>query len=110
MFKILSPNLHSCASLALTFFACKKAPTKWYFLPFWGHKRAFFGGGKVRVGGNTPKRVYYHQFGTEFGGKQAQNVRKNGEKRKCGELTYLILGLFGIIWWPDCPQLVPHLI
>ena len=49
IYKILPPNLHSCASLGLTGFARKKHPQNGAFSPFWGKEWAFFGGVKCAL-------------------------------------------------------------
>ena len=80
------------------------------FFAIFGSQMGFFEGVKCAL-------VVIHLKGcitTNLGGNSGENKRKMSEKKaknkSVGWLTYLILGLFGIIWWPDCPQLVSNLI
>ena len=61
-------------------FCLQKTPPKMAFFRHFGVKNGPFLGGKVRIGGNTPKGVYYHQFGTFIGRFYAQKVRKPWQK------------------------------
>ena len=50
MFKILSPNLHSCASLGHYFLFAKNSTPKWRFLAILRLKKGLFEGGKCATG------------------------------------------------------------
>ena len=50
MFKILSPNLHSCASLRQIFLGAKNSTPKWRFFAILGLEKGLFEGGKCATG------------------------------------------------------------
>ena len=107
--QILSPNLHSCASLGNLFLpAKKKHPQNRFFGVFWVEIGAFWGV-KSRRGGSTPIWVNYHPMGAQFERNASKYWPKKCENKKRGGNTYLILVTFGDIWWPDCLPTVPHL-
>ena len=95
IFKILSPNLHSCASLGLTGFGCKKHPQNVIFLAFWGQEWAFFGGVKCALVVIHLKGCITTSLGTlliDSKLKKCETREKNGKKVYLHTLFWLHLG------------------
>ena len=84
----------------------KKHPQKRIFWRFRVKKGAFWGG-KLHVGGNTPKRVYYHRMGALgglFGANLSAKSAKKAPKTESGVSTHLC---FGLIWGDLVARLLP---
>ena len=80
--KILSPNLHSCASLAHTGFGCKKHPQNGIFSPFWGQEWAFFGGVKCALVVIHLKGCITTSLGPLLGDSMHKKCENRGKNRK----------------------------
>ena len=68
------------------------------FFRHFGVKNGLFWGVKLRVGGNTPKGVYYHHWGDfieRFGRKMREKIAKNGNVHFLHTSFWAYLGLSG---------------